>query len=211
MNIKFSRPFYRFAKQVVRIVLLPFCRTKYTNKNNIPTEGRFVFAANHIAFTDPMLVGIGQKRPIRFMAKEELFRNKFLGWILMKLGAFPVERGKGDWNAIEYAKNLIDEGDALGVFIEGTRSKTGELLRPKSGAVMVAHQMDCKIVPVSITYRTKNNSFFSKRYVSFGEPVTCEELGITKGSPKEYRDASRKVMELITEMWEKDKYGNKTR
>ncbi len=211
MQVKFSRPFYRFAKGLVRILLLPFCRTKYTNKKNIPTEGRYVFTSNHISFTDPILVGIGQKRPIRFMAKGELFKNKFFGWVLMKLGAFPVERGKGDWNAIEYAKNVIDDGDALGVFIEGTRSQTGELLRPRSGAVMVAHQMNCKIVPVSITYRTKGDYFFSKRYVSFGEPVSCEELGITKGSPREYREASRKLMELITEMWEKDKYGNKTR
>ncbi len=206
--VKFSKPMYKFLRGLVAVVTWPVFRTKYTNAKQIPLEGRFVIAPNHISALDAILVAIGQKRCIRFMAKEELFKNKLLVWFFTKVGAFPVRRGKGDWDSINNAKNMIDNGDAIGIFIEGTRSKTGELLRPRSGAVMIAHQMNCKIVPVSITYRTKKLTLFSRRYITFGEPVTTEELGITTGSPREYRDASRNLMERIRIMWEKDKYGN---
>lgn len=206
---EFSRPFYKAMRGLIGFVLSPFYRTKYTNKKNIPDEGRYIIASNHIYATDPAVVGIGQKRPIRFMAKAELFTSPLISWILTKLGAFPVERGKGDWDSINNAKKMIDNGDAIGIFIEGTRSKTGELLRPKSGAVMLAYQMDCKIVPVSITYRTKKKRVFSRRFVTYGDPVSVEELGVKTGSPREFRDASRVLMDKITVMWEKDKYGNK--
>lgn len=207
---KYNRKFYTVMKHLVGVILWPVYRFKYTNAKKIPEEGRYIFAGNHISATDAILVGVGQKRPIRFMAKVELFKNPIIGWLLTKLGAFPVNRGKGDWDSINYAKEIIDSGESLGIFIEGTRSKTGELLRPKSGAVMIAHQMDCKIVPVSITYRTKKLHLFSRRYISFGEPVSVEELGITSGGPREYREASRQLMERIRVMWERDKNGNKT-
>lgn len=208
-EVKFSKSFYRVMKWLVAIVLWPFFRTKYTNSNNIPKEGRYIFAANHISAVDPILVGVGQKRQIRFMAKMELFKSPFTNWLFTKLGAFPVERGKGDWDSINNAKAMIDDGDAIGIFIEGTRSKTGELLRPRSGAVMLAHQMDCMVVPVSVTYRTKKKHLFSRRYIRFGEPVSTAELGIVNGGPREFRDASRKLMDKITVLWEADKYGNK--
>lgn len=208
MSAKFSKTFYKVWKGIASVVLWPINRPKYTNANNLPSEGRYIIAANHISGFDPITVGIGQKRCIRYMGKAELFKSKFSAWFFTKLGAFPVERGKGDWDSINNAKQMIDNGDAIGIFIEGTRSKTGELLRPKSGAVLLAHQMNCDIIPVSVTYRGKKKRFFSRIYVSFGDPVTTEELGITTGSPREYREASRRLMEKITVMWERDKYGN---
>ncbi len=208
MSTKFSKSFYKVCKGIASVVLWPFVRTKYTNAKNIPAEGRYIVAPNHISGLDPIIIGIGQKRVIRFMSKAELFHNKFLAWLLSKLGAFPVERGKGDWDSINNAKNMIDNGDMLGIFIEGTRSKTGELLRPKSGAVLIAHQMNCKIIPASITYRSKKRHLFSKLYVTYGEPISTEELGVASGSPREYREASRQLMEKIKVMWERDKYGN---
>ena len=211
MKTKFSKPFYKALKGVASVILWPMTRPKYTNKKKIPKDGRYIIASNHISGLDPILVGIGQKRCIRFMAKAELFKSAFTRWLLTKLGAFPVERGKGDWDSINNVKQMIDNGDAIGIFIEGTRSKTGELLRPKSGAVLLAYQMNCKIVPVSVTYRTKKKRLFSRIYVSYGDPVTTEELGITEGAPREYREASRLLMEKITVMWDRDKYGNKTR
>lgn len=208
MSAKFSKTVYKACKGVASVVLWPFSRTKYTNKNNIPATGRYIIAPNHISGFDPITVGIGQKRCIRYMGKAELFKKKLPAWFFSKLGAFPVDRGKGDWDSINNAKQMIDNGDLIGIFIEGTRSKTGELLRPKSGAVMIAHQMNCKIVPVSVTYRSKKKHMFSKIYVSYGEPVTIEELGVTTGSPREYREASRQLMERIKVMWERDRYGN---
>ncbi|MDO5124649.1 MAG: lysophospholipid acyltransferase family protein [Eubacteriales bacterium] len=208
MSVKYSRGLYKFLRNIVGVCIWPLVRTKYTNRNNIKEEGRYVFASNHVSFADPIFVGVGQKIPIRFMGKAELFKNPITNWFFTKMGAFPVDRASNDGEAIKYAMKVIDGGDALGIFIEGTRSKTGELLRPRSGAVMIAHQMNCKIIPVCVTYRTKKQHFFSRRYVSFGEPVSTKDLGVTEGTPRELRNASRELMNRIEVMWKRDKYGN---
>lgn len=199
-----SKGFYSFLVFILRFPLFLFFRYKHINKNNIPEEGRYIIASNHISGPDCIFVGLGQKRYIRFMAKAELFENKFLNWFFTKMGAFPVNRGKGDTSAINNAKEMIDNGETLGIFIEGTRSKTGEFLKPKSGAVMLAHQMNCKIVPCAISCKGLKPSFWRRKYVHFGEPVTVEELGVTKASPREYRDASRKLMEIIADLRKQD-------
>ena len=199
-----SKSFYSFLVFILRFPLFLIFRYKHINKNNIPEEGRYIIASNHISGPDCIFVGLGQKRYIRFMAKAELFENKFLNWFFTKMGAFPVNRGKGDTSAINNAKEMIDNGETLGIFIEGTRSKTGEFLKPKSGAVMLAHQMDCKIVPCAISCKGLKPSFWRRKYVHFGEPVSVEELGVTKASPREYRDASRKLMEIIAELRKQD-------
>ena len=199
-----SKGFYSFLVFILRFPLFLFYRYKLINKNNIPDEGRYIIASNHISGPDCIFVGLGQKRYIRFMAKAELFENKFLNWFFTKMGAFPVNRGKGDTSAINNAKEMIDNGETLGIFIEGTRSKTGEFLKPKSGAVMLAHQMDCKIIPCAISCKGLKPSFWRRKYVHFGDPVTVEELGITKASPREYRDASRKLMDIIADLRKQD-------
>lgn len=199
-----SKAFYSVLVFILRFPLFLIFRYKHINKNNIPKEGRYIIASNHISGPDCIFVGLGQKRYIRFMAKAELFENKFLNWFFTKMGAFAVNRGKGDTGAINNAKEMIENGETLGIFIEGTRSKTGEFLKPKSGAVMLAHQMNCKIIPCAISCKGLKPSFWRRKYVHFGEPVTVEELGITKASPREYRDASRKLMDIISELRKQD-------
>ena len=123
-----------------RVILIPLVKIlfflKVNGKGNIPKNGGFILCSNHLSNFDPVLIGVAQRRQLFFMAKSELFRNKFFGWLIRKLGAFPVERGAGDGKAINTAEKIINEGKTLGIFIEGTRSKTGELLRPKAGAAM---------------------------------------------------------------------------
>ncbi len=199
-----NKTFYSVLVAVLRFPLFLYFRYKFINKNNIPKEGRYIIASNHISGPDCIFVGLGQKRYIRFMAKAELFEKPFLNWFFTKMGAFPVNRGKGDTSAINNAKQYISEGDVLGIFIEGTRSKTGEFLKPKSGAVMLAHQMDCKIIPCAISCKGLKSSFWRRKYVHFGDPVTVEELGVTKASPREYRDASRKLMDIIADIRKQD-------
>lgn len=199
-----SRGFYSFLVAILRFPLFLIFRYKHINKNNIPKEGRYIIASNHISGPDCIFVGLGQKRYIRFMAKAELFEKPFLNWFFTKMGAFAVNRGKGDTTAIQNAKQFITDGDTLGIFIEGTRSKTGEFLKPKSGAVMLAHQMECKIVPCAISCKGLKPSFWRRKYVHFGEPVTVEDLGVTKASPREYRDASRKLMDIIADLRKQD-------
>ncbi|WP_411654992.1 lysophospholipid acyltransferase family protein [Anaeromassilibacillus sp. SJQ-1] len=146
-----------------------------------------------------------QRRQIYYMAKAELFQFKPFGFILKKLGAFPVQRGKGDVEAIDTAAELLRDDCAVGVFIEGTRSKNGEFGKPKAGAAMLAYNNHAPILPVCITpIGSKRPRLFHRAVVSFGELIPFEELGIHEGSGVEFRNASRLVMDKIRALRERD-------
>ncbi|MBQ5564290.1 MAG: 1-acyl-sn-glycerol-3-phosphate acyltransferase, partial [Clostridia bacterium] len=119
-------------------------------------------------------------------------------------GAFPVNRGAGDGKAINEAEQIVKDGKLLGIFIEGTRSKTGEFLRPKSGASIIAHQMNVPVIPVCITPKNKKIRVFQQVKISIGKPITPKELGLDKGTPEEYRNSSRKIMAEIKKLREND-------
>ena len=142
------------AWPIVNISLMP----KVYNKKNLKIKSKCIVVANHTTNWDPILVGhLIYTKNVRFMAKSELFKNRFFAKFLNAIGVFAVKRGKSDEKAIEEAENILKSGKVLGIFIEGTRSKTGEFLRPKSGAAVLAHKNNVKIVPVCITGSSKDN------------------------------------------------------
>ena len=118
------------------------------------------------------------RQQICYMAKIELFKGRFTGRLLRALGAFPVDRGKGDTSALDRAKEVVKEGKILGVFPEGTRSKTGKLLKLKSGAIVVSAQTGADILPVAIC-APKGMHPFAPVYVRYGALIRNEELGLT--------------------------------
>ncbi len=193
---------------VGRIVLIPVFKLlffyKVNGKKNIPDDGAFVVCSNHLSNFDPVLLALTQKRQIFYMAKSELFKNKFLSKLIRTLGAFPVKRGANDGSAIKAAETMVSEGKLLGIFIEGTRSKTGEFLRPKSGAAIISCQMNVPVIPVCITPKNKKIKMFQKVTISWGKPITPAELGFKDGGEKEYRSAALKIMSKIKELREND-------
>lgn len=197
-------PFYTFG----RGLLMPFYKLlfwyKINGRENVPDDGAYIVCSNHLSNNDPVLLGIAMKRQIFYMAKAELFKNPIAGWVIRHLGAFPVNRGAGDGKAINEAENIVKDGKLLGIFIEGTRSKTGEFLRPKSGASIIAHQMNVPVIPVCITPKNKKIRVFQQVKISIGKPMTPQELGLEKGTPEEYRNSSRKIMAEIKKLREND-------
>ena len=174
------------------------------NADNIPSEGGVIIASNHISNSDPPLLGLSARRRMYFMAKVELFKNKFFGALIRALGAFPVERGAGDGKAIKTGEDLIKEGNVMTIFIEGGRTKTGDLMRPRSGCALVAQQMQVPVVPACITIVGNPKFLFSKRVIEFGEPLTPEKLGLTvDGGRRELKDASNMIMGEIKKMRER--------
>lgn len=117
---------------------------------NLPKTGGAIIASNHISLWDPPLLGTALPRPIHFMAKQELFENPVLAWVIKQLNAFPVQRGSADRVAIRKALALLEQQKIVGIFPEGTRSKTGELGMPEPGMALIAAKAGVPIVPTAI-------------------------------------------------------------
>ena len=132
-------------------------RIQVIGKENLPKDGRgFVLASNHISAIDPVFIVIARywgKRML-IMAKDELFHiNPLLSWMFRNVGVFGVERGKGDTKVVEQAIEKVKKGQGMLIFPEGTRSKTGELGKVKSGAFVVASQAGVEMIPCRISYQ----------------------------------------------------------
>ncbi|MBQ5398194.1 MAG: 1-acyl-sn-glycerol-3-phosphate acyltransferase [Ruminococcus sp.] len=198
-----SKAFYSFGRAVCTPIFKLIYRYKVINKSNIPNDGKgYIIACNHLSFSDPVLLGLGQKRRLNFMAKDELFKNKFFAFIIRHLGAFPVKRGAGDGKAIKNGEDIICEGNLMGIFIEGGRSKTGELMRPRSGCALIAQQTGVPVVPACIT--NLGGKKFGKRIIHFSDPITVEELGLQSADRRALKNASNMIMGKIKEMREHD-------
>ena len=122
--------FYSIVKSFTKVALKIAFRMEYEGIENIPEGGGYMVCANHRTMLDPFFFAPKVKPQLFFMAKQELFKNKFTETFFKALGAFPVERGKGDSGAIDFAMNILREGRILAMFPEGTRSRTGVPLRP---------------------------------------------------------------------------------
>lgn len=201
-----SKVLYRVGQAVCRPIMKVFYRYKFINNNSIPHEGAYIIASNHMSFSDPVLLGLGQRRRLFFMAKQELFKNKFFAGLIRALGAFPVERGAGDGKAIKTGEDLIKEGNVMTIFIEGGRTKTGEFMRPRSGCALVAQQMQVPVIPACITITGNPKHRFAKRVIHFGDPLTPQQLGLTPdGDRRQLKNATNMIMNEIKKMREQDR------
>jgi 1-acyl-sn-glycerol-3-phosphate acyltransferase len=167
-----SLKFYTFGKNVVKIVLSPIYRVKTIGKESFPKDGGVLICSNHINNFDPLVVGMTSPRDIHFMAKEEIFRIPVLKQILPKVNAFPVKRGLSDREALRKGLSLLKDGKVLGLFPEGTRSKTGELGEGLAGAGFFALRSNAKVVPCAIIGPYKA---FGQLRVVYGNPIDFTE------------------------------------
>lgn len=190
--------FTPLAKAVCKTVQ----KCTYIGTENIPKTGGFILACNHMSTFDPIALGGAGKRVIHFMAKEELFENKALGAFITHLNAFPVVRGKGDMTAITHAEEILRNGWVLGIFPEGTRSEDYAPKRAKSGVALIAKQTGADVLPVSI-YTDEEYKRGTRLTVRFGRLIKNEEFGFTEdGKSRELKEASRRIMDDITKLWE---------
>ncbi|MFD1336349.1 lysophospholipid acyltransferase family protein [Oceanobacillus iheyensis] len=187
---------YKFARFVIAIIFYPLYRIKVIGKENIPESGPVIICSNHISNFDPPVVGITSNRDISFMAKGELFEKPLLGRLLIGIKAFPVRRGLADRNALRNGLKILEEGHTLGLFPEGTRSKTGELGKPLSGVGFFALRSEAVVVPCVIIGEYKP---FSKTTVAYGKPMNVNTYRENKASAK---DMSEAIMEEIRNLYD---------
>jgi len=146
-------------------------------RDNIPQKDSFIMVSNHGSLLDPPLLGHALGRNISFMAKAELFKIPFLGFIIKACGAYPVKRGIADKNTIKTACKKLSNDNSIGIFIDGTRQKNGRVNKPKQGAALLAFKNQKLLLPVAIvnSHRLIRFKFFiplfSKIVIKVGNPV----------------------------------------
>ncbi len=124
---------YSIGRQIARVGMKLLFDVRVEGIENIPSQGPLVVCANHISWWDPVLLAWVMPWPVHFMAKKELFNNGLMAFLLTKLHAFPVNRGKADVGAIRTGLSVLEAGQVVGVFPEGTRQKTPDKLGPGHG------------------------------------------------------------------------------
>jgi 1-acyl-sn-glycerol-3-phosphate acyltransferase len=173
-------------------------RIKIENKDNIP-DGPFIFVGNHKHNYDFISLISGTKRTVHFLAKKELIDKH--GWLFGRLGIIPVDRSTKNKEAVNEAINMLKNGEIVGIFPEGTFNKTEYVIKPfKYGAVKIASEADCPLVPFAITGEYKK--FRKGLKITYGKPYYIKDK---KDLTKENVKLMNKVINLLREKNEKTK------
>lgn len=142
---------FRVVRRTVILLLKALFRFKIVGEDNVPKDGAFILVSNHLHNLDPVLTSAACPRRVQYMAKVELFKVPVVRTIIRWVGAFPINRGKMDRNAIRHGQVVLKSGYGLGIFPEGTRSLSMKIERVLPGAGLFAVKGDVPIVPCAIT------------------------------------------------------------
>jgi 1-acyl-sn-glycerol-3-phosphate acyltransferase len=200
---------YRF----LWLVLIPFItwpwRVKVLHRDRVPATGGVLLTPNHESYLDPVLVGMAIWRPLHAMARDNLWKNPALGWLFTHMLAFPVKRGSADRAAISRASELLESGEQVLIFPQGTRHHAPGLegmAEGAGGAALIALRTGVPVVPVGIngTDRIKPKGARFLRFpaltVSFGEPI--DPADVEGESRRERVDAlMARIMEGMVEAY----------
>lgn len=139
-----------FKGSIISPMLRGYFRRRIYGAENVPPKGPLVVVCNHASYFDPPIVSSCVRRPVAYMAKEELFRVPALGPAIRLYGAYPVRRGVFDRLAMQSARGRLEQGWAVGIFLQGTRTPDGRIDAPKLGAVTIAAKTQSPLLPVSL-------------------------------------------------------------
>ena len=196
----FSEKTYGFLVPMVNFFMhFPHPVVHYIGRENIP-EGKVVVACNHSSLSDPVWLHLAlkcKKVPMT-MAKKELMDKPFIGWLCTKLGGFPVDRNKADFQAIKTALQCLRDNNKLIIFPEGTRIRKGKISQPHNGTIMLACRGKAQILPV---YLTQKKGLFRPINVIIGKPYTPQIAG-AKPTAEELDTLTAELMENIYHMGE---------
>src|SRR4249920_2071194 len=147
-----NRAMYLVARVLMTPFFLVYFRYTRGGREHGRVKGGLIVASNHRSFLDPFAIGgaLPWRRPLNYVAKVELFERRWQGWILSRLGAFPIRRGDSDEDSMETARQVVERGGAVCIFPEGTRIRRGSLAEPKRGVGRLALETGSPIVPAAV-------------------------------------------------------------
>lgn len=191
---------WKVGRRTIQPVFTTATRLRVVGMDNIPVEGPVVLAMNHFSWIDPPCFGAASPRVIRFLAKAEAHRVPGLGALIRSFGTLSVRRGESDREAVRLMRQVLKDGEVLGLFVEGTRQTTGQLGPVQPGAAMAALQEDAPVVCGAIEGSQHWKPWNLHRCtVKWGEPIRFE--GLAKNA-RGYREASAIVAGEIRSLWE---------
>lgn len=192
-----------------RMILAPLARVVYRprieGKANVPKSGPVIFASNHLSFIDSIVIPVAAPRPVHFLAKASYFEKPASRWFFTAIGAIPVQRGAGQaaLDALDQQRELLDEGSAVALYPEGTRSLDGRLYKGRTGVAFLALQTGAPVVPVGLVGTDKAMPVGAKMpsrtprvTVRFGAPIDLAHHGPAT-SGKARRLATDEIMAAI--------------
>jgi 1-acyl-sn-glycerol-3-phosphate acyltransferase len=194
----FSKMFYAGIRVVFLVVLRLFMGFRVQGGDRVPVSGPILVCGNHQRWLDPVVIACATRRVVFFMAKEELFIKPVTRYAFTWLGAYPVRRGGVDRAAVRKSIDFLRAGQAVGIFPEGTRSRTGRLGPGEPGAAVMALMTGAKVVPVGITGYGQG----WRLRVAWGQPLDPAQFG----GPDARRDReavdafTRTIMEQIASL-----------
>jgi 1-acyl-sn-glycerol-3-phosphate acyltransferase len=191
------------VRWVLKPAILAYFRVRRLGREHIPSGG-VILAANHRSFLDPFVIGCCLPRPIYFVAKRELFKNPIIGWFLNCMGAFPVRRGESDEESVATALALLENGQAVVIFPEGTRIRAGSLATPKLGVGRLALQSGAPVVPIALTGSEHARAGWKIRpvrvHIRCGAPLTYPR--VEDPSPFLAGEVTERIWPCVGLQWE---------
>ena len=194
-----SRVTYAIFRTLAVWITRAITRVKIDGQENLPKEGAYVIAPVHRSYVDTPIIACISRRRIRFMGKEEVWKNGPIGWFVSALGAFPVSRGTADREAMKRCVTVLDNGEPLVLFPEGER-KDGPLIQPLfDGAVFIAARAGVPIIPIGIGGSARVMPRHAKMihpqkvHVVIGEPIHIEVGESGRASRQTVKDTTEQL------------------
>ena len=186
---------YKIGRFILGPIFKLYYNPKIIGKENIPSKGAILIVGNHKHLYDQCLTIISTKRGIHYMAKKEYFDNKKVAWFFKGTGCIRVDRSKKDSKSVELALSVLRDNGVIGLFPEGTRNRTKEILLPfKFGAVSMAKKTDAYLVPFGITgdykFRSKNLT------IEYGKPFKVSDMELEEANKKLYNEVKRLIEKI---------------
>lgn len=201
---------YKILRFLANCVMKLLCRVEYHGRENEPAEGAFIAYSNHTSFFDPVFTACAIKRPLFFMAKSDLLKSRFMRWVFKLCNVVPVHRGENDIAALRKVCEIVNRGDCVGIYPQGTRIPQDKPKREEAlaGIGLMANRTKASLVPVTICYGKKNLKprVFRKVHVYIGKPIPYEEYSTINERPNSHEVADYSFAR-ICEDFEKYNHG----
>ena len=192
---------YFIVRNFLKLFLIIFMGFRVYGKEKVPKKGAFILASNHVSHLDPPALASASPRVLHFMARQTLFDNRLLGWVIGSCGVFPVKRGEADIGAMKKAIRLLKSGEVLFVFPEGTRSESGEMSEAQPGMGYLSLMGGAPILTAYVEGTDKampkgaNRIKLGRVSVYFGDLIEPQKLGL----PSDRKEAAQRLSDHVVE------------